>query len=84
MFPVCYLDTFCLGCLGGVAIYSFPYRGFNGPLIFVSILSVHGVMQINIIISFTADPTHPPHEFSLNCGHIVFGAVYQLLPTKSN
>ena len=26
-------------------MYSFPYQGFNGPLIFVIIISVHGVMR---------------------------------------
>ena len=44
------LDTFSLGCLGGVAIYSFPDQGFNGPLFFVITLSVLDVMLINIII----------------------------------
>ena len=44
LLPVCCWIPF-LGRLGGVAIYSFPYQGFNGPPIFVITISVHGVMR---------------------------------------
>ena len=44
------MDTFFLGRLGEVAASASLTQGFNGPMLFVIILSVHDVMQINIII----------------------------------
>ena len=34
LFPGAMVDTFSLGCLGGVAIYSFHDQGFNKPTVF--------------------------------------------------
>ena len=44
------LDTFFLGCLRVVAIYSFPYQGFNGPLILLILYPSMTWCQIKIII----------------------------------
>ena len=39
-------------------MYSFPYQGFNGPLIFVIIISVHGVMRNKRYIYVEVMKTH--------------------------
>ena len=50
LFTGALLDTFFLGRIGVVAIYSYPHQGFNGSTVFLITMSVFDVIEINIII----------------------------------
>lgn len=54
LFTGALLDTFFLGRIGVVAIYSYPHQGFNGSTVFLITMSVFDVIEINIIKSSKA------------------------------